>query len=147
MTLPVLLLTRGRRALVVGGGPVGRRKARAALAGGLAVTLVCLDPRPADFPDAAEWVIEEYNEGHLDGVDLAFAAGPPGVNCRVVADARSRRVPVNSASDPEAGDFFMPAVHRDGGVTVAVSTDGDDPAAAKEMRDRVADFLLGGSNQ
>jgi siroheme synthase-like protein len=52
-----------------------------------------------------------------------------------VADARSRNVWVNSATDPEAGDFALPAVAVRGRIRLAVSTGGGSPALAAHIRD------------
>lgn len=138
---PIELDLRGRLALVVGLGTVGRRKAAGLVAGGARVVGVDPGADPAGTPAGVELRPEPYRAGHLTGVRLAFAAGPPGLNARVVADARAAGVWVNSASDPGAGDFTLPAVLRSGGLTLSVSTAGASPALAAALRDRAAGAL------
>ena len=137
--LPVVLDLTGRVVVVVGGGPVGRRKARAAADAGAAVRVV--DPQPPDGLPGVLWIAEPYRSDHLDGAALAFACATPGVNARVAADAKARGLWVNSASDPVQGDCFLPAVVRRGELTLAVSTGGASPALARRIRDKLeADF-------
>ncbi|MDB5313141.1 MAG: sirC [Gemmataceae bacterium] len=132
---PVMLDLTGRVVVVVGGGPVGRRKARAAGAAGAVVRVV--DPRPAEGLPGVVWVVDPYTPDHLAGAALVFACASPEVNARVVADAKTRGVWVNSASDPDQGDCFLPAVVRQGGLTLAVSTGGASPALARRVREQL----------
>jgi precorrin-2 dehydrogenase/sirohydrochlorin ferrochelatase len=131
---------RGKLALVVGLGSVGRRKARGLVEAEARVLAV--DPGPTDpAPDGVELRAEPYRPGHLDGIALVFAAATAEVNRRVVADARERALWVNAASEPGSGDFRVPATWRDGPVTLAVSTSGASPALAATLRDRAASAL------
>ena len=137
---PIELDLRGRTVLVVGLGGVGRRKAAGLAAAGARV--VGVDPAVA-VPIAIPIAIraEVYRAEHLEGVSLAFAAATPAVNRQVVADARRLGIWVSSASDPGTGNFTVPAVWREGPLTLTVATAGASPALAVALRDRAVQAL------
>jgi precorrin-2 dehydrogenase / sirohydrochlorin ferrochelatase len=57
---------------------------------------------------------------------------------RVSADASARRIFCNVEDVPELCTFILPALHRRGPITLAVSTGGASPALAQWLRDRFA---------
>jgi siroheme synthase-like protein len=59
----------------------------------------------------------------------------------VYRDAVEAGVWVNSADDPAHCTFVLPAVTRDGPVSVAISTGGASPALASWLRRRVAEAI------
>jgi precorrin-2 dehydrogenase/sirohydrochlorin ferrochelatase len=136
--LPLFVDVADRLIVVVGGGPVGRRKASAVLAAGGRVRLICREPRPAAMSDPRlEWRTEAYTIDHLDGASLVFAAGPAELNAQVVADARTRGIWVNAASQPQLGDFFLPATVRRGDFVLAISSGGAAPLLTQAVRARL----------
>lgn len=139
---PVSLGVAGRPCLVVGAGPVAARKARGLLECGASVTVIA----PTLSADMAALVpslraVERrrYEPGDATTFRLVVTAtGIPDVDGAVFADADAAGVWVNSADDPAHCSFILPAVHRDGEVTVAVSTGGLSPALASWLRTRLA---------
>ncbi len=80
--------------------------------------------------------------GDLDGARLVVTAtGVADVDDAVAADATARGIWVNAADRPSACSFILPAVARNGPLTVAVGTDGASPALARRLRD-VAGAML-----
>lgn len=140
---PVSLDVTGRSCLVVGGGRVAAHKARALVECGAAVTVVAPD-LSAEMgrlvPSLHAVERRRYQRGDAGGFRLVVTAtGRPEVDGEVAADAEAAGVWVNSADDRANCTFILPAVHRDGPVTVSVSTAGTSPALASWLRTRLAD--------
>lgn len=140
---PITLNLEGRTVLVVGLGRVGKRKVQALREAGARV--VGVDPVAESLDLEGLYGIdilsESYRAQQLHGVSLVIAAAPADVNRQVVADARERGLWVCSASDPDAGDFTVPAVWRSGPLVLSVSTSGASPALARLLRDQAAAAL------
>jgi precorrin-2 dehydrogenase/sirohydrochlorin ferrochelatase len=134
---PIVLNLTGRLGVVIGGGSVGRRKADALLDAGASVRLVSLEAPLLALRACLDWRTEPYRPDHLQGAALVFAAATATVNRQVVADARARGLWVNSATAPDASDFFLPATVRRGDFVLAVGTGGAAPALAAEVRRRL----------
>ena len=139
---PIALNAHRVRALVVGGGSVGTRKALALLAAGVSVRVVA----PQISTELAEVEAENriavlrapYAPDVLGDATVVFAAtSSRDVNSLIAADARERGKLVNVADAPDEGDFHTMAVHRSGDLTIAVSTGGV-PTAAARIRDALA---------
>jgi siroheme synthase-like protein len=140
---PIELDLRGRRVLVVGLGRVGTRKAVGLVEAGAHVLGV--DPRrDLEIPPGVEHRAEAFRPEHLEGMSLAFAAAKTEVNREVVHAARQAGIWVNAASEPDSGDFAVPAVWREGLVALAISTSGASPSLARTLRDRAANSVKGG---
>jgi len=142
-----MLDVRGKLAVVVGGGPVGLRKARSLLSAGAKVRLVAsrfARPRPA----GATVLRRPYRPADVRGAMLVFACTDDrALNARVAADARRAGALVNAADQPSDCDFFVPATLTAGDVVVAVGTGGAAPRLAKDLKRRLAKALPAGAGR
>jgi len=139
---PIMLDLAGVPVLVVGGGRVAHRKIEGLLKAGADVTVIAKSVNDSIRSMPVRVVVKAFESGDLDSVRLVIAAtDDPAVNAAVSAEATARGIWVNSADDPANCTFILPAVARDGEVTIAVSTGGASPALASHLRGEVEAWL------
>jgi siroheme synthase-like protein len=110
----------GRRALVVGTGPMADEKVDGLRACGAAVDVI--DPGA-------------YERSMLEDAYLVMVAtGDDELDKRIFDDAEARSMLVNVADVPALCNFILPAIARRGPLAVAISTSGASPALAKRMK-------------
>src|SRR6266478_2721176 len=135
-----------RRCVVIGGGAVAERKVEGLVAVGANVTVI--SPaitnglRELLTQGAIRHVAREYQTGDRAGYDLVFVGTDKSeINAVVSNEARSLRIWVNSADDPDHCDFILPAVIRRGDLAVAVSTGGVSPAVTRAIREELDQYV------
>ena len=133
----------GWKCLVVGGGEVGWRKARALADSGARVTVVserfCRGLRRSQ---RVQRVARPFRPSDLRGVRLVVVATDDRALNRVVAEqARRLGLLVNVVDDPEACNFIVPAQFTRGRLTVSISTEGASPLLARKIKERLGDVL------
>ena len=79
---------------------------------------------------------DEYEPALLDDAWLVVVVDREQGE-RVYADATARRLFCNVEDVPELCSFILPAIHRRGPITLAVSTGGASPALAQHLRDEL----------
>lgn len=118
---PIFLDLAGRRALVLGSGPVAARKAEALARAGARVATA-----------------GRYAPAVLDGCALAIGADAPEDDLRALsAEAQRRGIPVNVVDRSELCSYITPAVVDRDPITVAVSSSGTAPVLARLIRARI----------
>lgn len=138
---PVFVNPNHLRAVIVGAGEVGQRKA-ATLAESGAQKILCIDT--AEPSSAMKELMEHpavtfeqrpFCEDDIKGMTLAFACtGNRELNARVAELAAKHGVMSNIADAPQDGTFIVPSTVAQGSLTVAFSTGGASPAMAKRIR-------------
>jgi siroheme synthase-like protein len=133
--------------LVVGAGSVAARKVEGLSAAGAVVHVVAPQVSPAMESavldgHVARLRMRPFESADLDGVRLVITAtGVPEVDAAVAAAAAAAGIWVNAADRPDDCTFILPAIARNGPLTIAVSTDGSSPALAGYVRDRAAALI------
>jgi precorrin-2 dehydrogenase/sirohydrochlorin ferrochelatase len=151
---PVGLIIADRPCLVVGGGRVAARKIAGLLSCGAAVTVVAPEAHVAIGLLAQDGAFADLKGPHLtvhlrpyrhgEAADyrlVVTATGNPVVDAQVFRDADDAGVWVNSADDPAHCTVILPAVTRDGPVSVAISTGGTSPALASWLKQQIAETI------
>lgn len=116
---PVVLDVADKRCLVIGtGGECGQRAESLIQAGARGTRL------------------DDYHPGCLKGFFLAISAGTDrSRNAEIFAEAERENVLANCVDDPPNCRFIFPSVHRQGDLTISVSTAGVCPALAVRLRE------------
>lgn len=136
---PIFLDLTGKRCLVVGEGPEMASKIRGLIEAGAEVVYV--NPRASDEIAALArrgemvWAAREFAPQDLDGCFLVIARLED--NSEIFRLAEERGVLCNAVDDPEHCRFIFGSVHRQGELTIAISTNGVAPALAVRLKERL----------
>jgi len=137
----------GKPCLVVGGGRIAARKAGRLLDAEADVTVVSPEASQAIKALARSGRItlapRPFAEADVEGKCLVFATtDSKAVNRRVIESCRKRGV-LCSAADGNwpHGDFVTPAICRQNGLVVTVSTGGRSCRQARIVKDKIAGLL------
>lgn len=139
---PIFLNLTGRRAVVIGAGPVTVRKAGTLLNAGARLVIVSdtIDEMViSQFQGKdVELIKSKYSKDYLSGATLVIAAtNKSEVNRQIYKDCQQLEILCNVVDDPQHCDFFVPAVVNRGGLQIAVSTEGNCPAYAGHIRKKL----------
>ena len=137
---PLMIEGTALRALVVGGGDVAARKARALVESGAQVRVVAeaVGDSLRELSGSLTLETRPYERGDIrDALLVVAATSSRAVNAEIAREAQSLGRLVNVVDAPAEGNCVTPATHRAGDLVIAV-TAGRVPAAAARVRDAIA---------
>lgn len=149
---PLFLSLEGKRIFIAGAGKIAARRAGVLLSFGADLFITA----PEYFGEMAELLQGEssgslifqrkgFEERDLEGMDMVFAAtDDPALNHRITKLCRERKIPVNNASCKKDCDFFFPAILQEGGLTIGVSSGGDDHKKVADVCGKLRRFFRDG---
>jgi precorrin-2 dehydrogenase / sirohydrochlorin ferrochelatase len=136
---PMFIKLEGKRCLVVGAGKVGAPKVSGLLDTGGCIRVVALEAseevRQLARDGRIQLELRDFAVEDLEGVFLAVVAtASRELNETIYREAKRRGVLCNVVDVPDLCDFYYPAVVRRGDLQIAVSTRGQSPSLAQQIR-------------
>ena len=143
---PVNLNLNQKKCLVVGGGKVAERKVKSLLRCGARVFVVS--------PTLSAWLEEAVKEGKVTAVRRNYtttdlentflvigATDDHEINDKVAEECSERNILVNIVDQTAKCNFIVPAVIRQGSLSISVSTAGKSPMLARRVREEMEQFF------
>jgi precorrin-2 dehydrogenase / sirohydrochlorin ferrochelatase len=136
---PIFLKLEGHKVLIVGGGLIAEQKIEAVLRSATDVTVVSPQATPRirlwAHQGRLKYVGLEFQTGMTRGYFLVIACTDSEVtNREVYQEARESGALANAVDDPGYCDFYAGAVVSRGEFQIAISTGGNSPALAQNVR-------------
>ena len=143
---PIFLKLTGRHCIVIGAGHLAESKIASLLAADARISVIAPEANVVISELAASGEItldhRRYQSGDLADAFLVVAAtDDPAVNRAVFAEATATGVLCNAVDDPPFCDFYFPSVVRRGDLQIAISTAGNSPALAQQLRKELNEQL------
>lgn len=137
MYLPLFIDLRGKKALIIGFGKVGRRRAEKLLKAGAIVT--AMDRRSLEEVNGIEFIKKELHADDipsLKGYFLVVAStNDEKLNAAIARKAKREGILVNRVDDFRAGDVIFPAAVEREGKILSFTTLGKDPRLSKRIEE------------
>ena len=141
---PVFLNLSDQQVLLIGGGTVAFRKARALVRAGARVLAVSRDFSKAFLRFAKRHGVQiRYGSmlpKTLNGICLVIAAtSDRELNHQIYERCKEKNIFVNVVDDPKHCTFIAPSILRRGPLQIAISTGGASPLLAKKLRQKLTE--------
>ena len=143
--LPISINIVGKKILIVGGGKVAFHKA--AILSRFTNRATIISPEYHEGFDRLpfERITKTYEPEDLRGAFLVYACtGDDALNVRIGRDAAALGVLASVCDNPALCDFISPAIHREGYITVAVSSDARNVRQSIAIRNRIREIIENG---
>lgn len=142
---PIFINIKDKPVLVVGGGSIACRKVQTLLEFGAFVRIVS----PQVIPELrqlinegnCQWRKKVYAKEDIEDAVLVFSCTEKEeINAQVALDAEAENRLINVADDPQKCSFIVPSIMRRGDLSIAVSTGGSSPMAARIIREELEEI-------
>jgi|SRR5699024_2785617 len=139
---PVMVRLKGKKVVIVGGGKIAYRKVKGLIDTGAIIEIISPQILPT-LKNMTEihWIEKEFSPNDIKDAQIVFAAtNSKTVNQQVVLACNENQF-VNDVSESTHSTFMNMAVVEQGPVKIAISTQGESPQLAKEIKKEIEDTI------
>lgn len=140
--VPLVFSLQDKKIVIIGGGKIAFRKAKAFLKSGALITII--SPHICDelkqLP-TIKWIKKYFEKDDLTNAHIVIAATNDKKINNFVKDCTTDFQWFNDVSDQNNSDFHTPAVVRRGDLIISVSTSGKSPVLSKKIKKELETYF------
>ena len=140
--LPISLDIAGQKILIIGGGNDAFKKLEILQRFNADVEVLALKVCDKIKNSGVVYYETAYQKELLKGYLMLYScSNNPELDLQIVEDGKEMGVLVNIHDKPELCQFVSPAIYRNGKITVAVGSNGEDVYESIRLRNTIQEFL------
>lgn len=140
--LPIAINISGEKILLVGGDQSALKKLQILQRFGAEVEVLAKKVCSEIKQSGITYFEESYHKKYLKGYLMLYSCtNNEKLDRQIVSDCRQAGVLVNIHDKPALCQFVSPAIYRNGNISVAVSSNGEDVYESIRLRNKISKFL------
>jgi precorrin-2 dehydrogenase / sirohydrochlorin ferrochelatase len=140
--IPLLFTLKNKKVMIIGGGNIAFRKAKALVNSGASITIISpgIIEEFNTYP-SIKWLKKRFEPEDVKEAHIIFAATNDKEINQFVKNSTTEFQWFNDVSNQENSDFHTPAIVRRGDLIVSVSTSGKSPVLTKKIKNELENFF------
>ena len=140
--LPISIDISDQKILIVGGDQSALKKLKILQRFGAEVEVLALKVCREIKESGITFYEKAYHKNHLKGYLMLYSCtNNQELDQQILLDGKETGVLVNIHDKPELCQFVSPAIYRNGNLSVAVSSNGEDVYESIKLRNIIGEFL------
>ena len=140
--LPISINIAGQKILIVGGGEDAYKKLLILKRFDAEVEILARRVCEEIKNSGVKYYEEDYHKNYLDGFLMLYScSNDKELDLQIIKDCKESGVLVNIHDKPELCQFVSPAIHRQGNISIAVSSNGENVYESIRIRNIIRDKI------
>lgn len=140
--LPIAIDISNQKILIVGGDQSALKKLKILQRFNAEVEILAKKVCPEIKQSGVRFFETDYHKKYLNGYLMLYSCtNDETLDRQIVDDCREAGVLVNIHDKPSLCQFVSPAIYRNGNISVAVSSNGEDVYESIRLRNKISEFL------